>query len=59
MESKDRMSQSEKFKQAARELECEDDEAAFDRALAKVKMPADWPENTDQPADTSLDPGRH
>ena len=40
MSEKDQ-SQSDKFKQAARELGCDEDEAAFDRALKQVKHPSD------------------
>ncbi len=32
-----RAAQSEKFKRAARELGCDEDEAAFDRALKQMK----------------------
>ena len=31
--------QTEKFKRTARELGCDDDEAAFDRALKQMKPP--------------------
>ena len=37
--------QSEKFKQAARDLGCDEDEAAFDRALKQMKPP---PEKVDK-----------
>jgi hypothetical protein len=36
---KDSKAQPEKFKHAARELGCEDDEEAFDRALATIARP--------------------
>ena len=58
MIEKKKQGQIERFKDVARELGCDEDEAAFDRALKQMKPPADWPENTDQPADNSLDPGR-
>jgi hypothetical protein len=32
-------SQLEKFKEAAREAECDTDEAAFDKALGKIAKP--------------------
>ena len=35
----DKMSRSDKFKRAARELGCDEDEAAFDRALKQMKPP--------------------
>lgn len=33
---KERISQSDKFKQAARELGCDEDEARFDSSLSKI-----------------------
>ena len=39
-------SQSDKFKRAARDLGCDEDEAAFDRALKQMKPP---PEKADKP----------
>ena len=33
--------QSDKFEEAARELGCDEDEAAFDRALKQMKPPPD------------------
>ena len=41
MNEHDKMSQTEKFKRAARELGCDEDEAAFDRALKQMKRPPD------------------
>ncbi len=38
-------SQSDKFKRAARELGCDEDEAAFDRALKQMKK---QPEKADK-----------
>ena len=42
----DNRSQSDKFKQAARDLGCDEDEAAFDRALKQMKPP---PEKAEKP----------
>lgn len=36
MSSKDQASQSDKFKEAARELDCDEDEARWDERLKKV-----------------------
>ena len=44
--------QSDKFKQAARELGCDEDEDAFNRALKQMKQP---PETVDKATDK---PGR-
>ncbi len=44
--TKSEAKQAEKFKQAARELGCDEDEAAFDRALKQMKPP---PEKADKP----------
>ena len=44
----DRKSQSEKFKEAARELGGDQDEEAFDRALKKMK---DQPKRSDKKED--------
>jgi hypothetical protein len=40
---KDQMSQSDKFKQAARALECDPDEAKWEDKLRKVVKPKDAP----------------
>lgn len=42
----DKQSQSDKFKQAARELECDDDEARFDERMKKLvkAKPVEKPE---------------
>lgn len=42
-------SQSEKFKQAARELECDPDEARWDKTVAKIVKSKPPPE--DKPAE--------
>lgn len=44
--TKSEATQAEKFKQAARDLGCDEDEAAFDRALKQMKPP---PEKADKP----------
>ena len=36
-----KLEQVERFKRAARELGCDEDEAAFDRALKQMKQPSD------------------
>jgi hypothetical protein len=38
---KDQMSQSDKFKQAARDLDCDPDEAKWENKLRKVVKPKD------------------
>ena len=37
--TKSETTQAEKFKRAAREIGCDEDEAAFDRALKQMKSP--------------------
>lgn len=42
---------SEKFKRVARDLGCDEDEAAFDRALKQMKPQAEKAEKNDLPND--------
>ena len=46
-----RAAQSEKFKRAARELGCDEDEAAFDRALKQMKPTSEKVAKDDLPND--------
>jgi hypothetical protein len=41
----DKQAQSDKFKQAARDLECDPDEAKWEDKLRKVVKPKPMPEN--------------
>jgi hypothetical protein len=44
----DEMSQAERFKQAARDLECDEDEARWDAALKKVAKQKPAPDKPEQ-----------
>lgn len=44
-ESKPKKSQLDKFKDAARELQCDDDEARFKERVGKLVKPKEHPEN--------------
>ncbi len=52
MKAKDRASQTDKFKALARELECDEDEKAFDRKLERVAKspPSDTDKQKGKPA---------
>lgn len=45
------MSQADRFREAARALECDDDEARFDQRLKKVAQVKPKPDAPEKPAD--------
>ena len=45
----DKKTQIDKFKEAARDLECDDDDQRFKDRLAKLAKPSDKPEQSGKP----------